>query len=172
MLPGPGGRRVIWRGAAQDATLGAAAPVSRITPREESTMATKKKATRPARKPARPKRPPRQQPESLRLRSVAASFTVNDLQKSIAWYRDVMGFTVGERWEEVGRLRGIQLKAGGCDIMLSQDDFAKGRDRKKGEGCRVWVSTVQDITAIAARVRATGWPLDREPSETPWGDWA
>jgi len=31
---------------------------------------------------------------------------------------------------------------------------------------------VQDITAIAARVRATGWPLDREPSETPWGDWA
>src|SRR2546425_5232415 len=69
-------------------------------------------------------------------------------------------------------LRGIQLKAGGCDIMLNQDDFAKGRDRRKGEGCRVWVSTVQDITAIAARVRATGWPLDREPSETPWGDWA
>ena len=42
-------------------------------------MATKrKKATRPARKPARPKRAPRQQPESLRLRSIAASFTVND----------------------------------------------------------------------------------------------
>src|SRR2546430_17579687 len=103
MLPGPGGRRVIWRGAAQDATLGAAAPVSRITPREESTMATKKKATPPARKPARPKRPPRQQPESLRLRSIAASFTVNDLQKSVAWYRDVLGFTPGERWETNGR---------------------------------------------------------------------
>jgi len=130
-------------------------------------MATKKKAAR--------KRPPRRQrrlPESLRLRSVAASFTVNDLPKSIAWYRDVLGFTLGERWEEAGQLRGIQLKAGGCDIMLNQDDFAKGRDRRKGEGCRVWVSTVQDITALAARVRATGWPLDREPSETPWGDWA
>src|SRR5207249_3121033 len=76
------------------------------------------------------------------------------------------------RLPESLRLRGIQLKAGGCDIMLNQDDFAKGRDRRKGEGCRVWVSTVQDITAIAARVRATGWPLDREPSETPWGDWA
>src|SRR5438034_7630601 len=123
-------------------------------------MATKKK---PARK--RPQRPQRRLPESLRLRSVAASFTVNDLPKSIAWYRDVLGFTLGERWEEAGRLRGIQLKAGGCDIMLNQDDFAKGRDRRKGEGCRVWVSTVQDITAIAARVRATGWPLDREPSE-------
>src|SRR3989454_8039904 len=112
-------------------------------------MATKKK---PARK--RPQRRQRRLPESLRLRSVAASFTVNDLPKSIAWYRDVLGFTLGERWEEAGQLRGIQLKAGGCDIMLNQDDFAKGRDRRKGEGCRVWVSTVQDITAIAARVRA------------------
>ncbi len=135
-------------------------------------MATKKRSTRAAKRKATSKRAPRQQPESLRLRSVAASFTVDDLQKSLAWYRDVLGFTVGERWEEAGRLRGVQLKAGGCDIMLNQDDFAKGRDRKKGEGCRVWVSTVQDITAIAARVKATGWPLDREPSETPWGDWA
>ena len=135
-------------------------------------MATKKRSTRPAKRKATSKRAPRQQPESLRLRSVAASFTVDDLQKSLAWYRDVLGFTVGERWEEGGRLRGVQLKAGGCDIMLNQDDFAKGRDRKKGEGCRVWASTVQDITAIAARVKATGWPLDREPSETPWGDWA
>ena len=69
-------------------------------------MATKKKAARPARKPARPKRAPRQQPESLRLRSIAASFTVNDLQKSVAWYRDVLGFYPGERWETNGGLRG------------------------------------------------------------------
>ena len=128
---------------------------------------TKKKA---ARKGTR--RSERRQPESLRLRSLAASFTVNDLQKSIAWYRDALGFHPGERWEEAGRLRGIQLKAGRCDIMLNQDDFAKGRDRAKGEGCRIWLSTAQDINAIAARVKATGWPLDREPSETPWGDWA
>src|SRR2546430_13145558 len=106
MLPGPGGRRVIWRGAAQDATLGAAAPVSRITPREESTMATKKKATPPARKPARPKRPPRQQPESLRLGPLAASVTVNHLPKSVAWYPDVLGFTPAERWETNRGLRG------------------------------------------------------------------
>jgi uncharacterized glyoxalase superfamily protein PhnB len=34
------------------------------------------------------------------------------------------------------------------------------------------VSTAQDIEALAARVKGTGWGLDREPSETPWGDWA
>jgi len=135
-------------------------------------MATKKKQTRrPAKKRAAP-RPYRQQPESLRLRSMAASFTVKDLDESVAWYRDVLGFVVGERWEDEGKVRGIQMKAGSCDIMLGQDDFAKGRDRKKGDGFRLWVATVQDIISVAARVKAKGWTLDREPSETPWGDWA
>ena len=131
-----------------------------------------KRAPRAPRAPRRPPRPPRQQPESLRPRSMAASLTVNDLQKSVAWYRDVLGFTPGERWETNGGLRGLQMKAGACDIMLGQDDFAKGRDRKKGEGFRLWVATAQDISAIAGQVKAKGWPLDREPSETPWGDWA
>jgi catechol 2,3-dioxygenase-like lactoylglutathione lyase family enzyme len=130
----------------------------------------KKKARRPARKRSGP-RPQRQQPESLRLRSMAASFTVNDLDRSVAWYRDVLGFVVGERWEQEGTVRGIQMKAGSCDIMLGQDDFAKGRDRSKGDGFRLWVATVQDIITLAARVKAKGWTLDREPSETPWGDW-
>src|SRR6266704_1984414 len=80
----------------------------------------KKKARRPARKRPAP-HPQRQQPESLRLRSMAASFTVNDLDRSVAWYRDVLGFVVGERWEEEGMVRGIQMKAGSCDIMLGQD---------------------------------------------------
>ncbi len=131
----------------------------------------KKQAQRPARKRPAP-RPPRQQPESLRLRSMAASFTVSDLDRSVAWYRDVLGFVVGERWVDGGKIRGIQMKAGSCDIMLGQDDFAKGRDRTKGAGFRLWVATVQDIIAVAARVKAKGWTLEREPSETPWGDWA
>jgi uncharacterized glyoxalase superfamily protein PhnB len=136
-------------------------------------MATRKKATRPVTtRKASAQRPERRQPESLRLRAVGVSLTVNNLERSIAWYRDVLGFTPGERWEENGRLHGVQMKAGRCDIMLSQDDFAKGRDRKKGEGFRVWVDTAQDLDAIAARIKATGWALDREPSKTPWGDWA
>lgn len=142
-------------------------------------------ATKP-KKPKKPKQakraaPPRaakrraksrQQPESLRLRSMAASLTVNDVSRSLAWYRDVLGFTVGERWEHDGTLRGIQLKAGSCDLMLNQDDFAKGRDRRKGDGFRLWISTIQDIDAIAARVNANGGRLDFEPKETPWGDYA
>jgi uncharacterized glyoxalase superfamily protein PhnB len=143
---------------------------------------TRKKSASGARKPAtkratkRATRTPilsqRAQPESLRLRSLAASLTVNDVTRSIAWYRDVLRFTPGERWEEDGRLLGIQMKAGRCDVMLSQDDFAKGRDRAKGEGVRLWISTAQDIAAIAARIKAGGARLDYEPREMPWGDYA
>jgi len=145
-------------------------------------MATKKRK-KPGRKAApkksTPKRAPkspavaqRQQPESLRLRSLAASLTVNDLTRSIAWYRDVLRFMPGERWEDNGKLLGIQMKAGLCDLMLSQDDFAKGRDRAKGDGVRLWIATAQDIAAIATRIKASGIGLDYEPRETPWGDYA
>jgi catechol 2,3-dioxygenase-like lactoylglutathione lyase family enzyme len=156
-------------------------------------MATKKKpmATKKKKNPKRPRpRPrarsttrqtksvaaraqtPRRTPESLRLRSLAATLTVKDLTRSMAWYRDVLGFTPADRWEQDGKLRGVQMRAGICDVTLNQDDFAKGRDRNKGEGFRLWVSTVQSIDAIAARARANGATLDREPRRTEWGAYA
>jgi lactoylglutathione lyase len=111
------------------------------------------------------KRAERQQPESLRLRSIAPSFTVNDLERSVAWYRDGLGFYVSERWEEAGRLQGVMLKAGACWVGLSQDDFSKGRDRPKGVGFRIWCDTAQDIDAIATRLRAFGGTIAEEPGD-------
>lgn len=140
-------------------------------------MATRQKKQPPARKkPARgskrpqARKPVRKKPESLRLREISLSLTVPDLARSVAWYRDVLGFTVGERWEEDGLLLGQQMKAGAVDLMLNQDDFAKGRDRHMGEGVRVWWSTSQPLDAIAERIRGRGGKLDFGPSETPWGD--
>jgi catechol 2,3-dioxygenase-like lactoylglutathione lyase family enzyme len=105
----------------------------------------------------------RQQPESLRLRSVTPTFTVNNIETSVAWYRDGLGFFVGERWEGDGRLQGVMLKAGECEFGLSQDDFSKGRDRAKGVGFRLWCSTTQDVDAIAARLRNFGGKIVEEP---------
>lgn len=112
-----------------------------------------------------PTRPKRQQPESLRLRSIMPSFTVNDLQRSLTWYRDGLGFFVSERWEEGGQLQGLMLKAGACQLGLSQDDFSKGRDRPKGVGFRIWCDTTQDVDAIAARLRAFGGTIVEEPGD-------
>jgi hypothetical protein len=39
---------------------------------------------------------PRAQPESFRARRLTASLTVNDIQASLAWYRDVVGSFVSE----------------------------------------------------------------------------
>ena len=107
--------------------------------------------------------PPRQQPETLRFRSIMPSFTVNDIERSLAWYRDGLGFFVGERWEDGGKLKGVQLKAGACEFGLSQDDFAKGRQRDKAVGFRVWCYTSQDVDAIAARLAKFGGKIVEEP---------
>jgi uncharacterized glyoxalase superfamily protein PhnB len=53
--------------------------------------------------------------------------------------------------------------------MLGQDDFAKGRDRPKGIGHRLWLTTVQDVDALAARAKATGITLEHEPRTFDWG---
>jgi hypothetical protein len=45
-----------------------------------------------------------------------------------------LGFAVDERWEDNGMLLGVMMRAGKSQIGLSQDDWKKGRDRKKGVG--------------------------------------
>ena len=107
--------------------------------------------------------PKRQQPETLRLRSMMPSFTVSDIERSLAWYRDGLGFFVTQRWEEGGKLKGVELKAGGCELGLSQDDFSKGRNREKGTGFRIWCTTTQDVDAIAKRLRAFGGTIVEGP---------
>jgi uncharacterized glyoxalase superfamily protein PhnB len=111
----------------------------------------------------------RRQPETLRLRSAGPSFTVNDVEKSLAWYRDVLGFVVKHRWEHEGKLAGVEMAAGGVIFMLGQDDWKKGRDRAKGEGVRIYCSTVQDVDELASRIKARGGTLTQEPRDEPWG---
>jgi catechol 2,3-dioxygenase-like lactoylglutathione lyase family enzyme len=108
-------------------------------------------------------------PESLRLRTLSPALTVDDLEQSLRFYTEALGFTVEERWEEEGELKGVMLVAGTCHLGLSQDDWAKGRDREKGVGFRIFAETAQDLDAIAQRLRQHGVEPDG-PKEQPWGD--
>lgn len=108
-------------------------------------------------------------PETLRLRSITPSFTVNDIQASLAWYRDVLGFLVGQEMKHDGKLMGAVLKAGAAEIYLIQDDFAKGRDRRKGVGFRLYCNTAQDVDQLAAAITARGGVLAEPPKDQPWG---
>jgi uncharacterized glyoxalase superfamily protein PhnB len=118
---------------------------------------------------ARKKAGPRTASGGLALRSVAPSITVDDLQESLAWYRDVLGFTVGDRWDQNGTLMGVEMSAGTVVFMLTQDDWKKGRDRVKGEGFRLFCDTTQDVDRIAERIKARGGLLAQEPRDEEWG---
>ena len=120
-------------------------------------------------RPLRAGAPVRAKAETLKMSSASPGFTVNDLEKSLAWYRDVLGFVVKERWEQEGKVTGVALRAGGVTFMLGQDDWKKGRDRKKGEGFRLYCTTTQDVDVLAKRIEARGGKLDQEPRDQPWG---
>lgn len=105
----------------------------------------------------------------LQVRSLAPSLTVNDLKKSIHFYTEGLGFAVDEEMKEDGEVLGVMLKAGEASLGISQDDFAKGRDRVKGIGMRLYIETDQDLDALARQAKTAGVTLDQEPGPLPWG---
>ncbi|MDH3253843.1 MAG: VOC family protein [Acidobacteriota bacterium] len=111
----------------------------------------------------------RKKPETLRLRAVMPTLTVGDMSTSIAWYRDVLGFIVVNEMTHEDKLVGAVIKAGNAEFLLGQDDWAKGRDRHKGAGLRLYCTTVQDIDQLAADIVARGGTLAYEPTDQPWG---
>jgi uncharacterized glyoxalase superfamily protein PhnB len=131
-------------------------------------MVTSRRKKRPAKR-AKP-RPKRRKPETLRTRAITPSFTVNDLHRSIAWYEGVLGFVIADRWEMGGTLMGVELKAGATRLMIGQDDFAKGRDRQKGVGMRLYLDTTQDLDRLAGDITARGGVLAAPPKVQSWGD--
>jgi uncharacterized glyoxalase superfamily protein PhnB len=90
------------------------------------------------------------------------------LQKSITFY-EALGFSIDDRWEDKGTLLGVMMRAGATQIGLNQDDWKKGRDRKKGIGVRLSIATTRDqVDEIAKRARNAGITLKSEPRDTEW----
>ena len=111
----------------------------------------------------------RAEPATFRARTLSASLTVNDIQKSLAWYRDVAAFTVDQQYEREGKLMAVSLKAGAVSILLTQDDGARGANRAKGEGFSLQFTTADNIDEVAQRIKSRGGKLATEPEDTRWG---
>jgi uncharacterized glyoxalase superfamily protein PhnB len=107
--------------------------------------------------------------EAVQISAIVPTLTVDDLQKSIAFY-EALGFSIDERWEEKGTLLGVMLRAGRTQIGLNQDDWKKGRDRNKGIGVRLSISTPTpgNVDEIARRAKNAGLTLKSEPRDTEW----
>jgi uncharacterized glyoxalase superfamily protein PhnB len=105
--------------------------------------------------------------EAVRISAIVPTLTVDDLQKSITFYEG-LGFTVDERWEDKGTLLGVMMRAGNSRLGLNQDDWKKGRDRSKGIGVRLSLSTSQNVDEIAKRAKSAGITLKSEPHDSEW----
>jgi uncharacterized glyoxalase superfamily protein PhnB len=111
----------------------------------------------------------RAESESFHASAFSVSLTVKDIGTSLAWYHDVLGFTIDRKIEREGKLRSVALSAGNARISINQDDGAKGWDRIKGLGFSLNITTEQDIDKTANRIKELGGILDTEPADMPWG---
>ena len=100
---------------------------------------------------------------------MSASITVKDIQKSLHWYHEVVGFAVERTIDREGKMVMASLRSGDVRISLNQDDGAKGWDRIKGLGFSLSLWTDDDIDSIANRIKANAGTLDSETVDAPWG---
>lgn len=103
--------------------------------------------------------------------NLGCSITCKDVEASIRFYRDAIGFAVVQSFERDGKVAGAVVVAGDCRIVLNQDDGKLGWDRIKGQGfyLQINVTGPADVDAAAARIKAAGGTLLNEPADRPWG---
>jgi uncharacterized glyoxalase superfamily protein PhnB len=105
----------------------------------------------------------------LNATGLTVSITVKELDRSLAWYRDALGFRPEREYERDGKRTGVVLTAGAVRILLNLDDGARGWDRTKGEGISLTINVASGVDDVAERVKAYGATLDTEPADMPWG---
>ena len=109
----------------------------------------------------------RHQPETLRLRTVTPALTVSDLEASISWYCDTVGFVVVQKWEEDGKIAGAVIEAGRVRLFLVQN--VEGSNASGLQMLQFYGSSAQDIDSLATAIASRGGILDKPPADQPWG---
>ncbi|SRR6266542_970106 len=109
---------------------------------------------------------------TLDAKNFSVTLTANDLARSLRFYADGLGFKVGDKFEQDGKIMGAMLEAGAAKFGISQDDFVKGRDRVKGLGIGLYIETDQDLEALAKGAKVAGIKFEQELSPLPWGPMA
>jgi uncharacterized glyoxalase superfamily protein PhnB len=107
----------------------------------------------------------RAEPESFRARTLVATLTVRDIEKSLKWYCERIGFFVDKRIERAGKLVGVSLKAGDVRILINQEEGVTGWDRVKGAGFTLHFTTTQDVDVIAEAIKKRGGTLEAGPAD-------
>jgi lactoylglutathione lyase len=107
------------------------------------------------------------------VHELRVALTAEDYDRTLAFYRDVLGLPLLETWEEAGG-RGAVLDAGRATLEVLSTSHADLVDRiETGEpiGTRVRLALeVDDSAETAEKLVAAGAELVGGPLTTPWGD--
>jgi uncharacterized glyoxalase superfamily protein PhnB len=108
---------------------------------------------------------------ALNTTAMGCSITCLDINKSIAFYRDAVGFSVVQSYEHEGTVVAAVVMSGTCAIVLNQDNGKLGWDRIKGQGIylQLNVASAAEVDATAERIKAAGFTLLSEPADRSWG---
>lgn len=108
---------------------------------------------------------------AINATTLGCSITCKEVEASIRWYHEDLGFAVGQRFEHEGKLVGAIIRGGNIRIVLNQDDGQLGWDRVKGQGfyLQINVAAGPDVDSAAARIKAAGGMILNEPADRPWG---
>lgn len=103
---------------------------------------------------------------------VVPFFAVKDMQQSLQFYVDGLGFSLENKWEQDGIIRWCRLQMGGAGLMLQQYRTT-GHDAQqfgdnKGEGVSLCFFC-EDVTAFYRAIKARG--IDASEPQVGNGLW-
>jgi catechol 2,3-dioxygenase-like lactoylglutathione lyase family enzyme len=94
--------------------------------------------------------------------------TPKDFEASLAFYRDVLGWSVTETWGAPGNGRGVVLSSGGMKVVIAEPTTPATNDEGLGSARPNVHLDIHDIDKRFAKL-PKGTHIVREPEETHWG---
>ena len=101
---------------------------------------------------------------AARFRDPFAILAVGDMDRSLRFYRDLLGFAVTYAFPATGAPMFVSLDLDGGKLALGAGDAPVERP-----STAIWLY-VDDVDAALTELRAADVPVVAEPTDQPWGE--
>lgn len=98
--------------------------------------------------------------EDANVRQAVPFFRVSNMEASVRYYVDGLGFTIKTRWIDDGKLRWCWLELGSAALMLQESHASWKPEGKVGEGVSICF-ICEDALALYRAFTAKGIPAAR-----------
>lgn len=108
------------------------------------------------------------------VRGLFPMLSVDDLSRSLGFYRDLLGGSENYRFPETGPPAFVVVRLGESDIGLGQlgeGPPLHGQVQRPAQGHRIELCLyVADVDATVERLKQAGTPVLLAPRDQPWGE--